>query len=139
MAKFEIGNKMARGGRREPPGGRPSNLEKEINRRAEELATEYIERNIIPVLETYGKVAKGYTVHKVITTKSGSVIEWDEFVYDSNILRHYMDRVKPPRAPENRRGDVPPAVYIHPNLEADDDDTPRMIEDHTADKKTGLH
>src|SRR5678815_212492 len=62
-----------------------------IKKAAAELAKEFIEKHLQPVLDTYGKVAIGYIVHKVMTTKAGTVVEWEEFVYDSQILKHYMD------------------------------------------------
>jgi len=73
---------------------------------AEELAKDFIQRNIQPVLDTYGKVAQGYMVKKTLTTKSGNTIEFEEFVYDSQILKHYMDRVIPARAPEDSKGNA---------------------------------
>ena len=110
--RFKEGNKLAKGGRRNPPGGRPSNKEKEIKKAAEELARAYIEKHIAPVLETYGKVAKGYTVKKTVITKMGDPVEVEEFVYDSQVLKHYMDRVIPPRAPENKKGEAMPSVLV---------------------------
>ena len=89
--------------------GTPNKLtpeEKKVNRMAEEKSRAYIEKHIKPVLKTYGKLAKGYHVHKTMTTKGGDVIEWDDFVYDAAILKHYMDRVLPARLPENKTGDT---------------------------------
>lgn len=112
---------MARG--RKTGGRKKGSLNKktQIDLKAEQIARAYIEQNIKPVLETYGKVALGYYVKKTLTTKSGDTIEFEDFVYDSQILKHYMDRVIPPRAPEDKQGKaVPPMIYMHPPLDSDD-------------------
>jgi len=111
--------RRGKGGKRQG-SGRKSKDKKEIERKAEEIARAYIENNIKPVIDTYGKVAKGYMVEKVMTTKSGNVIKWEEFVYDSQILKHYMDRVIPARAPEDKQGHALSAYYIHPPLESEE-------------------
>ena len=111
--------RRGKGGKREG-AGRKSKAVKEIKKQAEQMAKEFIEKHIQPVLDTYGKVAQGYMVQKKETTRSGTVIEYEEFVYDSQILKHYMDRVIPARAPEDKAGNAAaPAYYIHPPLESD--------------------
>ena len=64
--KFEKGNRAAKGGRRNPPGGRPTNQQQEIKKAAKEIAQEYIEAHVKPLMETYmglaaGKVVEGRT------------------------------------------------------------------------------
>ena len=109
---FKKGVRLPNQGGWKPRAGRKSKEKKEIHEEAEALAREYIENHIKPVLETYGKVCQGYIVKKTLTTKSGDSIEFEEFVYDTQILKHYMDRVIPPRAPEDKQGKAQPGYYV---------------------------
>lgn len=59
--KFQPGHKFAKGGAR-PGAGRKSKQQKKEIKRAEEIAREYIEKNIDPVLETYIALAAGQVV-----------------------------------------------------------------------------
>lgn len=117
---FQKGNKLSRGGKKGNKGGRPSNEEKKGKLDAEKIATEFIEKRIKPVLETYGKVAKGYWVKHKETKKDGTIHEWKEFVFDASVLRHFIDKVKPARLPEDKKGHaIPSMTYTHPKLEDD--------------------
>jgi hypothetical protein len=63
---FEKGHKLAKGGRRNPPGGRPTKEQQEIHKAAKEIAQEYIETHIKPLMETYIGLAAG----KVVTRRT---------------------------------------------------------------------
>src|SRR5262245_24590910 len=62
--KFEKGNRAAKGGRRNPPGGRPTNQHQEIKKAAKEIAQEYIEAHVKPLMETYMGLAAGKVVER---------------------------------------------------------------------------
>jgi len=48
-----------------PKNQRPESIKKA----AAEMAKAFIEKHMQPVLDTYGKVAKGYMVKKILTTR----------------------------------------------------------------------
>jgi len=62
--KFQKGHKLARGGLRNPPGGRPTNQQQEIKKAAKEIAQEYIEAHVKPLMETYMGLAAGKIVER---------------------------------------------------------------------------
>jgi hypothetical protein len=102
------------GGKRKNAGRKPNGYRK-VRQSAEQLAREFIEAHVKPVLETYGKAAMGEWVTQVdpITGQ-----EQKAYIFNAQILKHYMDRVIPPRAPEDKEGNsVAPILYVHPNLE----------------------
>jgi hypothetical protein len=57
--KFEKGNKLAKGGRRNPPGGRPSKEEVAAKKVAVERARERIEAEVDAVMNEYLRLATG--------------------------------------------------------------------------------
>jgi hypothetical protein len=92
--KFEKGNKAAKGGKRNPAGGRPTRIEKEILEAAAEIAKQYIRDYLRPVLKTYGQLAAGRLVkHRHPTT--GKVL-WSEIEADPATTRHFIERLVPP-------------------------------------------
>lgn len=62
--KFQKGHKLAKGGLRNPPGGRPTNQQQEIKKAAKEIAQEYIEKHIEPIMEAYLGLAAGKVVER---------------------------------------------------------------------------
>jgi hypothetical protein len=62
--KFEKGNKFGKGGRNDPPGGRPTLEQQEIKKAAKEIAQEYIEKHVKPIMEAYLGLAAGKIVEK---------------------------------------------------------------------------
>ena len=58
----------------------------------QEIAREYIEKHIDPILKAYGQLAGGRIVNK---WHEGKIVGQD-FEVDSAVLRHYIDRLLPP-------------------------------------------
>ena len=101
--KFQKGNKAAKGGRRNPPGGRPTNEVQAAKKVAAERAREKIEAEVDGVMDEYIRLAKGGKI------KRGS---------SPQTIRHCVERWLPRRTPEDSKGNtVPPMIYIHPDLE----------------------
>src|SRR5215475_12036264 len=63
--RFQKGNKFSKGGTKDNKGGRPTNQQKEIKKAAREIAREYIEKNVQPILETYLGLAAGKVVKRI--------------------------------------------------------------------------
>ena len=74
---FTKGHKLSKGGRRNPPGGRPSRIQKEIREAVQEIVRKYIEDHIKPILRAYGRLASGKNA-------------------DPATVRHFIDRLIPP-------------------------------------------
>ena len=62
--KFQKGNKAAKGGRRNPPGGRPTNQERAAKKAAADRARERIETEVDEVMDEYLRLAKGGKIKK---------------------------------------------------------------------------
>lgn len=90
MARFEKGHKLAKGGKREG-AGRPSNQQKEIAKAAAEIAKDYIERSVKPVMLTYFQLAHGRIVNK---WHEGKIVG-QEFEADAATTRHFVDKLVP--------------------------------------------
>lgn len=111
--------RRAKGGKR-PGAGRKSKIQKAIEARAEEIAKAFIKRNVLKVLGPYLQLAAGRKV-KHHHPQTGKVL-WVETEVEPLILKHYMDKLVPPRAPEDKAGKAVPAmIYIHPALEEEED------------------
>lgn len=74
----------ARGGRRNPPGGRPTKEHQEAKKLAAELARSYLEKHLKPVLDTY------------LASAIGKKIGAAKCKIDPATTRHYVDRFVPP-------------------------------------------
>ncbi len=57
--KFQKGNKVGKGGKRNPPGGRPTKVQQEVNRLAADMVKKYIEDRLRPIMDTYISLASG--------------------------------------------------------------------------------
>ncbi len=57
--KFQKGHKLAKGGKRNPPGGRPSNVKKEAAKLAADMVKKYIEDRLKPAVDAYLAAATG--------------------------------------------------------------------------------
>jgi len=57
--KFQKGHKLAKGGKRNPPGGRPTKLQAEVKRLAADMVKKYIEDRLRPIMDTYISLASG--------------------------------------------------------------------------------
>lgn len=56
--------RTAKGGKRNPSGGRPTKETQEIKRQAAQIAQEFIDKNIKPIMETYVGLAAGKTIKR---------------------------------------------------------------------------
>jgi hypothetical protein len=74
--KFQKGNKLAKGGKRNPPGGRPTKEQQEIKKAAAEIAREFIETNVQKFLDSYIRLSTG------------------KFI-DPATVRHAIDKILP--------------------------------------------
>src|SRR5215813_12227060 len=89
--KFEKGNRAAKGGRRGNKGGRPSKEQQEIKKAAAEIAREYIEKNVQPILETYLGLAAGKVVKRIAEDGAKTF----ELSVDPPTTRHAIDKLLP--------------------------------------------
>ncbi len=103
--KFQQGNKLARGGLRNPPGGRPSKEKTEIKKEAAVIAREYIEKHVKPILEVYTALAGGQVVERM--TSEGK----KEFILEVNPKTN-MDAVGKLLPPAMRQYDVSVGVRV---------------------------
>lgn len=90
--RFEKGNKLAKGGKR-PGAGRPKQVTSanEIKKRAAEIARDYIEASVKPVMATYFQLAHGRMVNK---WHDGKIVG-AEFEADASTTRHFVDKLLP--------------------------------------------
>lgn len=61
---FQKGHKLAKGGRRNPSGGRPTKEQAAVKKLAKEIAWEWVEKNARQLMETYGAFAIGTVVER---------------------------------------------------------------------------
>jgi len=85
--KFQKGHKLAKGGKRNPPGGRPSKRKLEIHKEAGVIAREFIESHVDPILKTYLGLAAG----RVVKTRKGKF----RLLVDPPTTRHAVDKLLP--------------------------------------------
>src|SRR5215475_13939410 len=89
--RFQKGNKFSKGGTKDNKGGRPTNQQKEIKKAAREIAREYIEKNVQPILETYLGLAAGKVVKRIAEDGAKSF----ELSVDPPTTRHAIDKLLP--------------------------------------------
>lgn len=87
---FEPGNKLGKGGAR-VRAGRKNNQHKAIQKAARQIAREYIEASVKPVMMTYFQLAHGRLVNKY---HEGKIIG-QEFEADAATTRHFIDKILP--------------------------------------------
>jgi|SRR5262245_38358234 len=104
--KFQKGHKLARGGLRNPPGGRPTNQQKEIKKAAKEIAQEYIEAHVKPLMETYMGLAAG----KVVERRTPEGKKKFELSVDPSTTRNAVGKLIPDAKQE--RDEQQPPVQI---------------------------
>jgi hypothetical protein len=85
---FQVGNTY--GGKRKN-SGRPPKIKKEIQKAAAEIAREYINRSVKPVMATYFQLAHGRIVNK---WHEGKIVG-EEFEADAATTRHFVDKLLP--------------------------------------------
>lgn len=91
----EKNNKLSPGGKKGGTGGRPTLEAKAIQEAAQDIARKFIEDRIIPVLETYFKLAKGQLMTITRTMKDGSKTRTRKLSADPATTRHFVERLVP--------------------------------------------
>jgi hypothetical protein len=89
--KFEKGNKLAKGGKRNPPGGRPTKEQQEIKKEAAQLAREFIETHVQKFLDSYLDLGTGKVIERL--DKDGKVVKL--VMLDPATVRHAIDKILP--------------------------------------------
>lgn len=92
MAKFQKGNKKAKGGKREG-AGRPTKVQQEAKKLAGELVRDFLETNLGEVLQTYLDNAKGHWEARYTEGKNAK--EYKVWVVDAPTTRHWIDKLLP--------------------------------------------
>lgn len=101
----------AKGGKRNPPGGRPTKEKQAAKKLAEEIAKDYIEKNIKPIMETYVGLASGEVIERM--TAGGKK---DFFLsVDPATSRHAVDKLIPPETKLVTEGPISISVTIQGN------------------------
>jgi len=90
--KFQKGHKLAKGGKRNPPGGRPTKQQQEVKKAAAKMAQAYIEEYIEPVLKSYFKLTQGREINHY--DQKGNLVYTEEII-DSSTVRHWIDKFLP--------------------------------------------
>lgn len=86
---FQKGNRLGKGGRKKG-AGRPSREQAKNKQTAAEIAREYIEQHVQPVLANYLKLANGWN-----ETRYSDGLPYEAFCYDGATTRHFVDKVLP--------------------------------------------
>lgn len=94
---FEVGNTY--GKRPKPNAGRPPKVKQEIKKAAAEIAREFIEENVKPVLANYLRLAEGY----YDTRYSENGTPYEVFITDGPSTRHFVDKILPNEQAEQSR------------------------------------
>lgn len=94
-ARFKKGNKLAKGGRRKGAGRKPDNFV-QVQKAAADIAREYIEASVKPVMHTYFQLAHGRLVNKY---HEGQIVG-QEFEADAPTTRHFIDKLLPEIKPD---------------------------------------
>jgi hypothetical protein len=89
--KFEKGNKLAKGGKRNPPGGRPTKEQQEIKKEAATIAKEFIETHVQGFLDSYLDLGTGKVIERL--DKDGNVVKL--VMIDPATVRHAIDKILP--------------------------------------------
>jgi len=89
--KFQKGNKAANGGRRNPPGGRPTKEQQEIKKEAAQIAKEFIETHVQGFLDSYLDLGTGKVIERL--DKDGNVVKL--VMLDPATVRHAIDKILP--------------------------------------------
>ena len=92
------------GGRKKGSKNKLSRDEKTAKQTAEEIARNYLEKNIKTIMDSYLTLIKGRLV-KHFDKVTGSLI-CEEEVIDSPAVRDAVKKILPDRAPEDRSGNA---------------------------------
>ena len=90
--KFQKGHKLAKGGKRNPPGGRPTKQQQEVKKAVAKIALAYIEEHIEPVLKSYFKLTQGREIKHY--DQKGKLVYTEEII-DGSTVRHWIDKFVP--------------------------------------------
>ena len=96
--QFVNGNKAGKGGKRRG-AGRKSKEVVQIKKAAAEVAREYIEASVKPVISTYFQLAHGRLVNK---WHEGQIVG-QEFEADPATTRHFIDKLLPDEQADSQR------------------------------------
>lgn len=110
---FQKGHKLSPGGKKGNKGGRPSKESKKIATTAAEIAREFIEKNVKPVLDSYLGLAKG----RWVTRRTLTGAKYREWVVDAATTRHFVDKLVPAIKPDDSEPDeqARPVYFIQFN------------------------
>jgi hypothetical protein len=89
--RFQKGNKLAKGGKRNPPGGRPTKEQQEIKKAAAEIAKEFLETHVQGFLDSYLDLGTGKVIERL--DKNGTVVKL--VMLDPATVRHAIDKILP--------------------------------------------
>src|SRR5215470_10000327 len=95
--RFQKGNRFSKGGTRGNKGGRPSKEQREIKKAAAEIAREFIEKNVQPILETYLGLAAGKVVERIAEDGTKTF----KLSVDPPTTRHAIDKLLPDKQMES--------------------------------------
>ncbi len=84
--------RTAKGGKRNPPGGRPTKQQQEVKKAAAKMVQAYIEEHVESVLKTYLKLTQGREVKHY--DRDGK-LEYTEEIIDAATVRHWIDKFLP--------------------------------------------
>ena len=121
--RFQKGNKFSKGGTKANKGGRPSKEQQEIKQAAAEIARQYIEERINPLMESYFKLIKGRMVKHYDRT---GVLSREEEVIDSRAVCHAVDTILP-RAAQQIQVAGAVGVFRIDAFDPRNPDRPRLI------------
>jgi hypothetical protein len=91
--KFEKNNKAAKGGLRNPPGGRPTKEQAEIKKEAAQIAKEFIETHVQGFLDSYLDLGTGKLIEQ--KNKAGKTVKVKFIPADPATVRHAIDKILP--------------------------------------------
>jgi hypothetical protein len=89
--KFQTGNKLAKGGKRNPPGGRPTKEQQEIKKEAAQIAREFFETHVQGFLDSYLDLGTGKVIERL--DKDGNIVKL--VMLDPATVRHAIDKILP--------------------------------------------
>ena len=104
MARYVKGQRQpGQGGRRNPPGGRPTNEQQELKKAAAEIAREFIETHVQGFLDSYLDLGTGKLIEQ--KNKAGKTVKVKFIPADPATVRHAIDKILPDEQME------PPPLY----------------------------
>ncbi len=109
--RFQPGHKLARGGKRDG-AGRPKKDHAEVEAAATQIAWNYINASVKPVLHTYFQFAHGRLINKYgsLGGDGGTGVVGQEFEADPATTRHFIDKIAP--TIDGQTQDKPSAIQV---------------------------